>query len=320
MLRVALFRVRQGIILSTAVLLLSSCAAFGKSQDPKVEETAAHANYRELMSEQRSQQRTPFLWWKRENPQVQEKVLSGDRFLQEGDLPHAVWSYLQALRIEPENATPHLRLAHLHLHDDPEYAASLFAKVAQENSKSADAQIGLGLAYLLQNQAKVACSHFERALELTPNSVTALSSLALAHDQLGQHTEAQDLYRRVREQRPQDVSTLNNLGISLLMNNDFQQAETSFREAVAIAPSDTGLRNNLGLALGLQERYAEALAEFRTVGSEQAAQNNLGYVYSLNRHFDRALKHYELALLAPGNEDLAVLRNVRKALEGKNRR
>ena len=63
-----------------------------------------------------------------------------------------------------------------------------------------------------------------------------------------------------------------------------------------------------------QGLYEEALEAFRRFGDEQAAHNNLGYVYFLNRDVERAIEQYEAALRYEGVGRLQVLRNLRAAI------
>ena len=57
---------------------------------------------------------------------------------------------------------------------------------------------------------------------------------------------------------------------------------------------------------------------FRSAGSEQAAENNLGYVYYMNGLLDDAVIHYELALRAQGSDQLKIMRNLNAALDAKH--
>ena len=59
------------------------------------------------------------------------------------------------------------------------------------------------------------------------------------------------------------------------------------------------------------------MSAFRSAGSEQAAENNLGYVYYMNGLLEDAITHFELALQAPGDDKLKILRNLNAALDAK---
>jgi superkiller protein 3 len=117
---------------------------------------------------------------------------------------------------------------------------------------------------------------------------------------------------------PDDADIANNLGISHFLAGDADLAEVAFREAAVLNRRDPAYLNNLGIALGRQSRYEEALAVFRSAGNEQAAENNLAYIYFLNGSLDDAIAHYELALQAEGDEELKVLRNLNAALDARD--
>jgi Flp pilus assembly protein TadD len=129
--------------------------------------------------------------------------------------------------------------------------------------------------------------------------------------------DAQDHARQASELAPQNSAIANNYGIASLLAGDLKTAEKAFRGAISFEPRDPAYHNNLGIALGRQGRYADAMTAFRSGGSAQAAENNLGYVYYMNGLLDDAVAHYELALQAEGDEKLKILRNLNAALDAK---
>jgi Flp pilus assembly protein TadD len=131
------------------------------------------------------------------------------------------------------------------------------------------------------------------------------------------YEDAQEHARMAAELAPQNSAIVNNYGIANLRAGDPVLAEKAFRDAISLEPRDPAYRNNLGIALGRQHRYADAKSAFRSAGSEQAAENNLGYVYYMNGLLDDAVAHYELALQAQGDDKLKILRNLNAALDAK---
>ena len=123
--------------------------------------------------------------------------------------------------------------------------------------------------------------------------------------------------RRASELAPKNSAIVNNYGISSLLAGDPESAEDAFRRAISVESRDPAYRNNLGIALGRQRRYADAMKAFQSAGSEQAAENNLGYVYYMNGQLDDAVANDELALQAEGDDKLKILRNLNAALDAK---
>ena len=141
---------------------------------------------------------------------------------------------------------------------------------------------------------------------------------AIVLGQLQLYEDAQEHARRAAELAPQNSAIVNNYGIACLRAGDAVLAEKAFRSAIALESRDPAYRNNLGIALGRQQRYAEAMSAFRSAGSEQAAENNLGYVYYMNGLLDEAIAHYVSALQSEGDARLKVLHNLDVALDAKH--
>ena len=244
---------------------------------------------------------------------VEERLAEADRLLADGRGGEAVWRYAQAARQEPENPTPRARIGFVEVSRDPERAEAIFAEIVREHPDSAEAHAGLGLARFAQDRLDPARASLERAVELDPDSASALYWLAVVCDLQGEHERARELDERALTLSPKDARIVNNLGVSYLVAGEFARAEARFREALLLDPDDPALHNNLGLALGRQRRYRGALDEFLRGGTEQAAHNNLGYVYYLNGDPEKAIEHYERSLSLGGGDRLTVVKNLQAA-------
>jgi Flp pilus assembly protein TadD len=246
---------------------------------------------------------------------VEERLAEAQRLLAQGREGQALWSYVEAHRMDPSDPAPRARIGYFEVSRDPERAESIFASLVADHPDSAQAHAGLGLARFAQSRLDEARVSLERAVELDPGSSSSLYWLAVVYDLLDREDAAREHVERAYALSPKDAHIVNGLGVSYLKAGDYPQAEQAFRSAILLDPSDPALHNNLGLALGHQRRYDEALAEFLRGGSEQAAHNNLGYVYYLNGVPERAVEHYELSLKAGGDDRLTVIRNLNAALD-----
>jgi len=244
---------------------------------------------------------------------VEERLAEADRLLADGRGAEAVWGYAQAARQDPESPTPLARIGFVEVSKNPERAEALFSEIVRDHPDSAEAHAGLGLARFAQNRLAPAREALERAVELDPDSASALYWLAVVCDLQDEHERARELSERAYALSPKDAQIVNNLGVSHLTSQEFEQAERAFRAAILLDPTDAALRNNLGLALGRQGRYEEAMVEFRRAGSEQAALNNLGYLYYLNGEHAKAIDSYERSLQAGGGDRLTVVKNLQAA-------
>lgn len=248
-----------------------------------------------------------------EPPTLEKKLREGDRQRDMGQTDRAVWTYLEAHRLEPDDPRPRIRMAFLHLHAEPERSVAIFESLLRDHPKSVQALTGLGAAMLALDRAEKAIPPLQRALELAPDAAGAHSTLGIAYDRTGSLAPAIEHLTRTVELRPQDSVALNNLAVTYLLNGQLTQAEQTLRRALLISPGDPRLSNALGIVLARQQRFQEALDEFRNGGSEQLALNNVGYMYFLNGDFEHAIFHYEKALLVGGDKSEDVIENIRTA-------
>ena len=301
-----------GLVAATA--LLSGCALLGGG--PSKEEQRLDPRYRAVLDAQKARSGAPAQAAPDGDETFEEKLARGDRQRGEGQDSQALFTYLSALRMKPEDPAPRERIGLLHLREDPERSEAIFRGLLRKEPDSVAALTGLGLALLADDRAEEARAPLERAVEIDPGSAIALSALGVVCDRLGDPASGMSYQRLALERRPGDPSILNNLGASCLLDGDLECAEGAFREALLLDPQDPTLHNNLGLALARQRRYAEALEAFREGGSEQAALNNLGWAHYLNGEYDLAVAKYEKALLVPGDQALTVkvLDNLKTAL------
>jgi Tfp pilus assembly protein PilF len=253
-----------------------------------------------------------------DKPSFEDTLAAAHRSHRAGDAEQAMRLYFEAFRLDPMDSRSHEGIAYLQLARQPDQAEEVFLKVIEDDPNSTMAYVGLGLARLAQDELEEAASYLERALELDPSSADAHGAYALVLGALQLYEDAQEHARQAAELAPQNSAIVNNYGIASLRAGDTVLAEKAFRNAISLESRDPAYRNNLGIALGRQRRYADAMRAFRSAGSEQAAENNLGYVYYMNGLLDDAIAHYELALQAQGDDKLKVMRNLNAALDAKS--
>jgi superkiller protein 3 len=251
-------------------------------------------------------------------PTFDEKLKAAQRSHQAGKTDQAMRLYFDAFRLDPTDTRSQEGIAYLRLAQQPEQAETVFLKVIAIDPNSTMAHVGVGLAKLAQDDAEGSVPYLERAIELSPNSADAHDVLAVAFQKLERFDEARTHSQRARELAPEDADIANNLGMSHLFLGDSDLAEVTFREAIVLNSKDPAYQRNLALALARQTRYEEALTAFRAAGSEQEAQNNIAYIYFKDGRLDDAITHYERALLAEGDQELMVLRNLNEALDARD--
>jgi Flp pilus assembly protein TadD len=253
-----------------------------------------------------------------DEPTFEEKLESAQRSHKSGDTNQALRLYFDAFRLDPDDKRSHEGIAYLQLGHQPERAEVVFLEIIETDPTSTMAHVGMGLAKLAQDDPEGAVPYLERSIELSPDSAEAHDSLAIALQKLERFDEALIHSQRAHEFAPLDADVANNLGYSHLLVDDPVLAEATFRKAIALNPGDPAYRNNLGISLARQYQYEEALKAFRSAGTEQEAENNIAYIYFRDGHLDDAIAHYERALLAEGDKELMVLRNLNDALDARD--
>ncbi len=248
----------------------------------------------------------------------EDKLAAARRSHRSGNVDRAMRLYFDAFRLDPTDSRSHEGIAYLQLARQPIQAEEVFRKVIKTDPNSTMAFVGLGLAMLAQDEPEEASAYLERALALDPSSPDAHAAYAIVLGTMQLYGDAQEHARRAAELAPRSSTIINNYGIANLRVGDPALAEKAFRSAIALESRDPAYRNNLGIALGRQREYRNAMKAFRSAGSEQAAENNLAYVYFMNGRLDNAIAHYELALQAEGDDKLKILRNLNAALDAKD--
>jgi Flp pilus assembly protein TadD len=300
-----------GMILLGCALILTGCASKSRPGDP-------FASLRRAVEKRHAQYDPGARGLLERSPEVPSSLVHllrrGDRLRDRGQTADAVWSYLQAMKLDPSASAPGERIGYLELRDDTGRAEVIFEDLTGSYPTSVSAHEGLGLARLASGKLDGAKISFEHALEINPRAVNAVGGLALVHDAFGEHQTAQTLYLLALVIDPYETNVLNHLGLSYMVSDDYDAAVDAYQRALRLVPENSMLHNNLGFALGRLGRYWEARTEFLKAGSEAAASNNLGYVYYLNGRYPQAIRHYEIALADGGEEDrLTIVQNIMDA-------
>lgn len=188
--------------------------------------------------------------------------------------------------------------------------AQRVAKEAQDRPPNdrqvADVQISLGRSMELRGEFEPAMAAYRKAIENDPKRSTGYWRMALLLDKQGNIEESGTHYRQALKIDPKNADLLCDVGYSLYLQRRWAESEDKLRQAIAIKPKHSRAHNNLGLLLAHTDHEEEALVEFRKAGLEEAdAHTNLAFALAINRHWDQAREHYELALQANPNSALA---------------
>jgi Tfp pilus assembly protein PilF len=174
------------------------------------------------------------------------------------------------------------------------------------NHQIADVKLSMAHSLELQGKTEPALETYRDAVEKDPRRSTGHWRMAVICDRKGNSAESEPLYRRALKLDPKNPEIHCDYGYSLYLQRRWAESEASLRQALVLKPKHLRAHNNLGLVLAQTESSDEALAEFRNAGCNDAdAHNNLAFVMTLNRHWEEARKHYELALDANPDSPVA---------------
>ncbi len=178
----------------------------------------------------------------------------------------------------------------------------------------ADVQLSLARSLELRGELEPALNAYRQVIEKDPHRAAAYWRMAVLQDRQGRVEESEALYREALKLDPKCPDLLCDYGYSLYLQRRWAESEERLRQAVALKPKHLRAHNHLGLVLAQTERADEALAEFRKAGCDVTeAHSNLAFVMTLNRRWEDARSHYELALEA--NPDSTVANAGLETLE-----
>lgn len=165
------------------------------------------------------------------------------------------------------------QLADLHLHSQDYVPAAIkeFEEVLQADPNQAEAQRGLGYAYLRNHELDKAAPHFQVAAKLGSKDarVYYYSAVLMQESSPGAMASpelARDVHRAI-ELDPQYADAYALLGESLISAGKYQEGEQNLRHAMELAPRNEMFRLNFGLALMNEQKVADAEALLNSVAN-----------------------------------------------------
>ncbi|MBS0265739.1 MAG: tetratricopeptide repeat protein [Planctomycetes bacterium] len=165
--------------------------------------------------------------------------------------------------------------------------------------QAADAKISLARSLEQRGETDRALEAYREILDKDSKQWAACWRLAVLSDRRGNIQESEGYYRRALKAESKNADLQCDYGYSLYLQRRWAESEEHLRQAIALKSSHRRAHNNLGMLLAQTERYQESLAEFRKSGCAEAeAEANLAFVLTLNRRWDEAREHYQLALAA----------------------
>ena len=157
----------------------------------------------------------------------------------------------------------------LHSEQDAGLAVKEYEQILSVNPNQAEAQRGLGYAYLRAQQEAKAYEHFQAAAKLGSKDARVYFYLAAVQEErdAGALTSP-EVVRNLRhaiELDPQYADAYGMLGFSLLRSGNYSEAEVDLHRAAELSPRNEIYNLNYGVALLDQQKAAEAKAVFASL-------------------------------------------------------
>jgi peptidoglycan/LPS O-acetylase OafA/YrhL/Tfp pilus assembly protein PilF len=174
---------------------------------------------------------------------------------------------------------------------------------------------GLGLAWWLRSQPRLALEQARLELAAHPGDPRFLVRLATAQAAVGDGAAAIESYRRARARAPSDPDALTGLGMALLRSGRPDAARACFEEALRGAPGHAQAFVGLGAVALDQNRASEAIAAYREAlrisPRDARVYSELGVAYALAGDLPRAIEHFQTAVSL--DPDPAFVANLERA-------
>jgi predicted O-linked N-acetylglucosamine transferase (SPINDLY family) len=228
-------------------------------------------------------------------------VDEGNRLDEAGLSERAMTCYLEAVRIAPNLARPHLNRGNALLErGDAAGAVAAYETVLAIDPQHVGAHFNMGNALLRQGDLQRSLEWYDRASDLDDRFVDAHVAAAAVLDDLGRWPEAIARYRRALAIAPDYAQVHSNLGTALSRSGQFDSAVFSHRRALEIDPLLPQALNNLGNALKDLGRMDEAEACYRQVLA--AEPDNLRAYSNLLFAHNYTARHSPASLLNEARE------------------
>ncbi len=231
----------------------------------------------------------------------------GNSMRDKGENIKAEEAYLEALKIEPDNAEYNNNLGNVYYASvGYERSIEFYEKAIGLDPSMAVYHANLGGSYKALGNWKKAEEAYLEALRIEPDSAGYNNSLGNVYYASGDYIKAAELYKKAAELEPNVALYHSNLIKAYIESGNEKEADISYRKAINIDVNNPVYQNALGLALLLSEDYDRALGPCRNAAKLDPTvaiyHASLGGSYRALRNWEKAEEAFLKALkIEPGN-------------------
>ncbi|MCK9266548.1 tetratricopeptide repeat protein [bacterium] len=209
----------------------------------------------------------------------------------------AINSYKKALRHQGESSYIYVKLGNLYVKDkNVAEAKRSFFRALRIAPNNHEAMFGLGVAYLLEKNEKLAATYIEKGLTFKPDNQAmrvVLCDLLVALNRLD---DARVQYEFLLEEFPNNYLLYFNYGTILEKMGLYDKAEEAFLSSVQLVGNFWKSTLSLALLYSKQNRQEEAMKYFRKATSLNP-QDNVSYSFLASFYYRAGEKEETKALL-----------------------
>lgn len=166
-----------------------------------------------------------------------------------GDYLAAIPFFLEAVRIDPQNAlyVKNLALTY-HRIGDYSNAIALYTKALQLSPNDVGCMLSLANAHEVSGNTPAAHAIRADVEKLMPDGAFSCNQAGISHYNNGDYFVAIPYFRKARQIAPKSVTYAKNLADAYYHNSDFANAISQYREALRLAPYDVTCMEDLARA------------------------------------------------------------------------
>jgi len=199
---------------------------------------------------------TPFSSEEREQNSL---VRAGDRVYAAGDPVTAINVYKSALEKNPSHKLPiYLKLGEAYMNARQLEEAKKIYEEALPYDENDEIKKQLGKLYLTAGQPDQAISIFEGVLLVHKDDLRAYNGLGVAYDLKGDHKLAQESYGKALQINPENDEVKSNLGLSLAFEGKYSESLKLLQPIGERLDATSQQRHNLALVYALAGDHAKS--------------------------------------------------------------
>ncbi len=197
----------------------------------------------------------------------------------------AIEAYQKTLQQEGESSYLYVKLGNVYLKDkQSKEAKRCFFRALKLNPKNAESLFGLGVAYLLEDNHKLAARYIEQGLSIEPDRHYARMMLCDILVALEMLEKASQQYEILIKEYPNNYLLMFNYGNLLERRNLYEQAEKAYLSSIQLSEGFWKATVALALLYYKQGKEVEAMEYFRK-SIKLNPKDSISYSFLIFAHY-----------------------------------